>query len=86
MPCAEITVKYANCRYRAVCRGDSFPSTPMRIMYMKKALLTSLILLALNAQAESVFRRGNSSEPKSIDPQLASESSGSAVIYDNFEG
>ena len=27
---------------------------------MKKALLTSLILLALNAQAESVFRRGNS--------------------------
>ena len=53
---------------------------------MKKALLTSLILLALNAQAESVFRRGNSSEPKSIDPQLASENAGSNVIYDTFEG
>ena len=53
---------------------------------MKKALLTSLILFALNAQAESVFRRSNSAEPKSIDPQLASENAGSNVIYDTFEG
>ena len=53
---------------------------------MKKALLTSLILFALNAQAESVFRRSNGSEPKSIDPQLASENAGSNVIYDTFEG
>ena len=53
---------------------------------MKKALLTSLILLALNAQAESVFRRSNGAEPKSIDPQLASENAGSNVIYDTFEG
>ena len=53
---------------------------------MKKALLTSLILFALNAQAESVFRRSNGAEPKSIDPQLASENAGSNVIYDTFEG
>lgn len=53
---------------------------------MKKTVLASLIMLALTAQAETVFRRGNGSEPKSIDPQLASESSGSAIIYDTFEG
>ena len=53
---------------------------------MKKALLASVILLAIQAQAESVFRRNNGAEPKSIDPQLAAESAGSNVIYDNFEG
>ena len=53
---------------------------------MKKTLLATLLFAALTAQAESVFRRGNGSEPKSIDPQLASESSGSAIIYDTFEG
>ncbi|MDO5091232.1 MAG: peptide ABC transporter substrate-binding protein [Cardiobacteriaceae bacterium] len=53
---------------------------------MKKTLIASLLLAALSAQAETVFRRGNGSEPKSIDPQLASESSGSAIIYDTFEG
>ena len=53
---------------------------------MKKTLLATLLFAALTAQAESVFRRGNGAEPKSIDPQLASESSGSAIIYDTFEG
>lgn len=53
---------------------------------MKKLLVTTLVLLAINAQAENVFRRSNSSEPKSIDPQLATENAGSAIIYDNFEG
>ena len=49
-------------------------------------ILPTLLALAFSAQAETVFRRANGSEPKSIDPQLASESAGSAVIYDNFEG
>ena len=53
---------------------------------MKKLLVTTLVLLAINVQAESVFRRSNGSEPKSIDPQLATENAGSAIIYDNFEG
>ena len=52
----------------------------------KRLLLPTLLALAFSAQAETVFRRANGSEPKSIDPQLASESAGSAVIYDNFEG
>lgn len=53
---------------------------------MKRILLVSLLFAACAAQAESVFRRGNGSEPKSIDPQLASESAGSAIIVDTFEG
>ncbi|MDO4643872.1 MAG: peptide ABC transporter substrate-binding protein [Cardiobacteriaceae bacterium] len=53
---------------------------------MKKILLSSLILLALGAQAETTLRRANGAEPKSIDPQLASESAGTSIIFDNFEG
>lgn len=55
---------------------------------MKKTtiLLALGAAFATSALAETVFRRDNGSEPKSIDPQLASESSGSNVIYDTFEG
>ena len=53
---------------------------------MKKTLLSSVLLLALTAQAETVLRRDNGAEPKSIDPQIAQETSGAAIIYDVFEG
>ncbi|MDO4777181.1 MAG: peptide ABC transporter substrate-binding protein [Cardiobacteriaceae bacterium] len=53
---------------------------------MKKTLLSALLLAALSAQAETVFRRDNGAEPKSIDPQIAQETSGAAIIYDTFEG
>ena len=53
---------------------------------MKKTLLSVLLLAALGAQAETVFRRDNGAEPKSIDPQIANETSGAAIIYDTFEG
>lgn len=53
---------------------------------MKKILLCTLICTAVAAQAETVFRRDNGSEPKSIDPQLASEDAGANVLYDTFEG
>lgn len=52
---------------------------------MKKTLL-SVALLSFYAHAETVFNRNNGAEPKSIDPQIASESSGSAILYDTFEG
>lgn len=54
---------------------------------MKKLSLLALALMAWqSASAEIVFRRENGAEPKSIDPQIASESSGSAILYDTFEG
>ena len=53
---------------------------------MKKFLLGLGLCWAWSCSAESILRRDNGAEPKSIDPQLATESAGSAVIYDLFEG
>lgn len=52
---------------------------------MKKLLLIGFLFSALSTQAE-ILKRSNFGEPKSIDPQLASESAGSAIIFDIFEG
>ena len=64
--------------YRKVCElpttgalaAKAVPVFPlsMRTMNMKKALLASVILLAIQAQAESVFRRNNGAEPKKHRP------------------
>ncbi|MDO4436302.1 MAG: peptide ABC transporter substrate-binding protein [Cardiobacteriaceae bacterium] len=53
---------------------------------MKKSLISFALFSALYAHAEVVFNRDNGAEPKSIDPQIASESSGAAILYDTFEG
>ena len=53
---------------------------------MKKSLLWLALLASSFSSAESVLRRVNGAEPRSIDPQLASESAGAAIIYDLFEG
>lgn len=54
---------------------------------IKKSLTALSLMLALQgAWAESVLRVNIMSEPKSIDPSFVSESGGSAIAYNIFEG
>lgn len=54
---------------------------------MKKTLLSALILGSVtSAYAKQVFHTNIGSDPKTIDPQHASETAGGAVLRDIFEG
>lgn len=46
----------------------------------------AVMLLAYDAAAQSVLRRGNRYEPASLDPHLVQTQYESAVVYDLFEG
>ncbi|SUO96459.1 peptide ABC transporter substrate-binding protein [Suttonella ornithocola] len=55
-------------------------------MQKKMLVFTLIALVSASTFAETVLRRDNGAEPKSIDPQISTESAGSTIIYDIFEG
>lgn len=58
----------------------------MKLSSLFKMMLLSGTVLGASVHAEMVLRRGNGSEPQTIDPQLRQGNPAANILYDLFEG